>query len=1067
MNRQLNILVIEDDEADFLLLKRFLHQQGIPVATMDRVDCDAGLAAAFQQHWDIVLSDFNVPGMSFRQTLQAIQSRHPELPVILVSGSIGEEAAVELLHLGLSDFILKDHLIRLPAAIRHAIEATTERQARRAAEQALAASETKYRLLAENAADWIFWIAPDGSYRYVSPACEALTGYPAESFMNAPGLMTSLVHPDDRAAYLKHIAHLSHPGTCDMEFRIVRADGEIRWLAHLCRPAYDAAGVFAGRHGSNRDITARKQDEQHVRGREASYRDMFEANPHPMWVYDLETLAFVDVNDAAVAHYGYTRDEFLSMHIMDLRFPEDISELMTRVRLGNEGRQTTGHARHRCKDGSEVLAEVSAHSIQYAGRQARVVLVTDITQRLRTEEQLRKLSLAVEQTPECILITDINGRIEYVNEAFIRISGYTRDEVMGKNPGFLQSGKMPPAEMAALWSALEQGQTWKGEFPNRRKDGSEYVAQAVVLPIRQNDGRITHYLAIEEDITEKKQITSELEAHRHHLEELVASRTEELNEARLAAETANRAKSTFLANMSHEIRTPMNAIVGLTHLLRREKITPGQSDKLGKIASSAEHLLGVINDILDISKIEANKVTLEKVDFEIDPLLSRICTMVIDRVREKGLELVIDIDPRLGTLNGDPTRLSQCLINYIGNAVKFTERGTITLRARLLDAEKDSALVRFEVADTGIGIAPENLPRLFQTFEQADNSTTRRFGGTGLGLAITRRLAWLMGGDTGVDSTLGQGSTFWMTARLGHASGDANRYAIPALQNVRSLVVDDSPSARLVQAQQLRVLGLECDDRASCTAAIEAIAEADAAGDPYRLVIIDLLMPDMDGFATFEHIRQLPLVRQPVVLLSSPSGDQSVRDEALAAGFADVLRKPLSTINLQTCLNAHQQAILDQDHDHRATISEARTSSVEEQLRRHYPGTRILLVEDEPINQMVGRLMLEEIGFTCDLAGNGSEAIVQVANNTYQLVLMDMQMPVMDGLEATRQIRKMQQGRQIPIIAMTANAFIEDRETCLQAGMNDFLAKPVDPAGLYARILDCLTLSADGDDRLE
>ena len=698
-------------------------------------------------------------------------------------------------------------------------------------------------------------------------------------------------------------------------------------------------------------------------------------------------------------------------------------------------------------DGSVFQAQLDFAPLKVGadGTAVRVTL-SDISARKATEEQLRKLSLAVEQSSESIVITNLDSVIEYVNAAFESNTGYSRSEVIGQNPRLLHSGKTPRETYAALWDALTHGQSWKGMLINRRKDGSEYIELARVTPIRQPDGCVTHYVAVKEDITEKQHMGDELDRHRHHLEELLAERTADLREAEIKyrtvadftyewetwiddaghwlycspacervtgyraeafmarpelylditheddraamlahlregehngvcdielrihhkegglrwiehlcrpvrdaagkslgrrvsnrditerkradealrqardqADAANRAKSTFLANMSHEIRTPMNAIIGLTHMLRRQITEPEHTDKLSKIAASADHLLGVINDILDISKIEADKLVLEKSDFDLDAMLGRIASMVMERVHEKGLELVIDAAPDLGVVNGDLTRLSQALLNYLGNAIKFTAHGTITLRAAIIEESAKDILVRFEVADSGIGIAAEHLPRLFHAFEQADGSMTRRFGGTGLGLAITRRLARLMGGDAGVKSTLGVGSTFWFSARLGRVSVASKRDPIPPLQVAAT--------------------------------------------------------PVLDAYA---------------------------------------------------------------------------------RLRRDFRHARLLLVEDDPVNQQVALIVLGDIGWQIDVANHGQEAVELATTHAYDLILMDMQMPVMDGVDATALIRRLPHQQRVPILAMTANAFDEDRKACLDAGMNDFITKPVMPEKLFEILLKWL-----------
>ncbi|MDP3616954.1 MAG: ATP-binding protein, partial [Rhodoferax sp.] len=443
----------------------------------------------------------------------------------------------------------------------------------------------------------------------------------------------------------------------------------------------------------------------------------------------------------------------------------------------------------------------------------------DITERKATEEQLRKLSLAVEQSLENIVITDVNARIEYVNEAFVRNTGYSREEVIGQNPRVLQSGKTAPETFASLWDALTHARPWKGEFHNRRKDGSEFIEFASIMPIRQPDGAISHYLAVKEDVTEKKRLGKELDRYQYHLEELVASRTAELAEARTRADAANRAKSAFLANMSHEIRTPMNAIIGLTHLLRRSEPTPNQVERLTQIDTAASHLLSVINDILDLSKIDSGRLELEQSDFHLSSVLDHVRSLVADQANAKGLVITVDPDAVPVWLRGDPTRLRQALLNYASNAIKFTEAGSVALRACMVDDTGDEIHVRFEVQDTGIGIDAEQLSKLFQAFEQADVSTTRRYGGTGLGLAITRRLALLMGGDTGVASEPGRGSTFWFTARLGRGHGvmpaipDAGRSNAEAHvrqhhAGARLLLADDNAVNREVALELLHGVGM-------------------------------------------------------------------------------------------------------------------------------------------------------------------------------------------------------------------------------------------------------------------
>ncbi|MCG2585061.1 PAS domain S-box protein [Massilia sp. TS11] len=1027
----------------------------------------------------------------------------------------------------------------------------------------------------------------------------------------------------------------------------------------------------------------RRQAQAQDGERQQLLRLTVENSPYAIELIDIDSLRYIEVNAAACRLLGYDRAELMGLTLTEVQGSMTPEQTRARVEQVAAAGSASFDNRRRRRDGSLIETHAYVQSTERAGRRLLVVIWIDITAQKAAEAQVRMLSMAVEQSPTSVHITDLAGSTVYVNEAFERATGYTRAEFMGQNPRRLKSGKTAREVYQAMWAALTSGRHWSGELTNRTKDGREWIEAALIVPLRDADGMVRHYVALKEDITERKRMTAELQAHRVHLEQLVASRTadlaqamaeqqavfdaagagivllqdtrivrcnrridemfgsapgaqlgqsprhwyaseaeyaaqlgdgasqpreqhmvradgsrfwvrlsgrlldpgapergmvlvledisdeheaaqalrratqeqqaifdtassgmaliierelvrcnrrlhdligwpegslvgqhtrvwyaddaadaegnlpyaaiwrgethcreqelvrrdgsrfwarltgravdpadrakgtvwviDDISEERAAvdalrraqqlAEEAAQAKADFLANMSHEIRTPMNAILGMTHLVLKTELTARQRDYLGKIQGAGAHLLGVINDILDFSKIEAGKLNVESIEFELDKVLDNVTGLIAERAAAKGLELIIQIEPDVPRyLVGDPLRIGQVLINYANNALKFTERGEISLQVRVQSRDGGELLLHFAVSDSGIGIAPEHIGLLFHSFQQADSSTTRRFGGTGLGLAISKHLAELMGGEVGVESTPGAGSRFWFTARVrAAAQPPAHRLLAPALRGQRVLVVDDNDSAREVIGDMLRAMGFQVQAVASGAAALEALRQAEADGQAFALALLDWQMPAMDGVALAEAIGRLGLAAKPHLLMITAHGREDLSRPAAEAGIEGVLLKPLSPSilfdNVLQCLG-------EGEADAAPSVSAAPAKSGAAGVLR---GARVLLVEDNDLNQEVARALLDDLGIETALANNGAEALERLAAGSYDCVLMDMQMPVMDGLEATRRLRADGRWNALPVIAMTANAMASDRARCLAAGMNDHIAKPIDP----------------------
>ena len=655
----------------------------------------------------------------------------------------------------------------------------------------------------------------------------------------------------------------------------------------------------------------------------------------------------------------------------------------------------------------------------------------------------REIELILNSAGDGIYRIDVSGRITYVNPAAAAILGARAEDLLDCSAHETLHHSRPdgtpyPKGACPMYAALSSGTTATiDDEVFWRPDGTSVPVEYIAAPIRES-GDIIGVVVIFKDIAARKAEQAALRAARDQ-----------------ALETS-RLKSEFLATMSHEIRTPMNGVIGLTGLLLDTPLTPEQRQYAEGVRNAADALLAIINDILDFSKIEAGRIELEQADFDVVEVVEEVAELLAEMARTKGLEVLSYCYPDVpNQVRGDPGRVRQVLINLVSNAVKFTHHGEVVVRARLEQRSPAGTIVRFEVADTGIGIAGSDQGRLFDAFSQADASTTRRYGGTGLGLAVSKRLVSLMGGEIGVTSEVGKGSTFWFTARFDEADTGAAPREPRVLDGLRVLVVDDNPTNRMILSRQVASWGMTCDLAEDGPAALRLVERARTEGHPYDLGILDFHMPEMDGVELASAITSDPVNEVPLVLLTS--GGDVPDDERRRAGIRVSLSKPVRQSHLYDSLmraiGAARAPAMDS-----TTRGDAADQAGE--AKAH-----LLVVEDNAINQTVATGILSRLGYTTDVASNGREAVAAVAANEYAAVLMDCQMPEMDGYQATVEIRK--QGgrfRRLPIIAMTAAAMEGDRERALAAGMNDYVTKPVDPNELGAALERWLVAPAGPSD---
>ncbi len=960
---------------------------------------------------------------------------------------------------------------------------------RKQAEEALREGEEKYRSIVETTNEWIRAMDPDGRLTYSNPAVEAILGYRPEELLGKDIL--SLIHEEDRRGIEKVMPNFTSEkrGWAGLVARWRHKDGTYRYLETNAVPILDDGGGLIGYRGTGRDITKRKRVEQeravihkvmqgisvtsnltelltliHQSLKKVIYAENFfvalydkqaDLFSMPLLVNKFDSAAPPQKPGRGCAAYVFRtgRPMLITKEVLgrlveqgeiDLVGTPPASWLGVPLRTPAE---TIGVLAVQHYEDEKAYGERDLELLSSVGSQIALAI-----ERKRGEEALAKerdlLHALMDSIPDTIYFKDADSRFTKINKAQARVLGLSdTDEAIGRTDFDFFTPEHAREAYADEQQLMRSQEPLIGKVERiRLADGEFRWVSATKVPIKGDDGASIGLVGVSRDITGQKLIEAELE------------------QARDAALESARLKSEFLANMSHEIRTPMNGVIGMTGILMDTPLNDEQRECAEAIRSSGEALLTIINDILDFSKIEAGKLQFETLDFDLRNAVEETTELLAEQAHARQIELATLVHDDVPVmLSGDPGRLRQVLTNLISNGVKFTERGEVFVHVTKVEETATYAVLRFSVRDTGVGITKETQRLLFQSFTQADGSTTRKYGGTGLGLAISKQLVQLMGGEIGVESEPGRGSTFWFTARLEKQAGRQQQAPTPRtdLCGLRVLVVDDNATNRKILLHQTASWNMAAGEAGDGPQALEMLSGAVAGGQPYDVVILDLQMPGMDGFELAHQIKaDAALASVPLVMLTS-FGQRGDAGTARMAGIAAYLTKPVRQSQLFDCLAIVMAESTDAATSSntapsklvtRHTLKETKMQTTQGEARPR-PRARILIAEDNPVNQRVAMRQVEKLGYQADAVANGLELLEALARIHYALVLTDCQMPEMDGYKVAAEIRRREGASgHMPIIAMTANAMQGEREKCLAAGMDDYISKPIRQEDLAAMI---------------